>query len=317
VERTPTAPALAFGEERLDYAELNRRANRLAHALIERGVGADRLVGVAMERSIEMVVALMAILKAGGAYVPVDPEYPEERQAYMLEDSGVELLLSQSHLKLPLAQGVQRIDLDRGAPWFEDYSEANPDIHLDGENLAYVIYTSGSTGKPKGAGNRHSALSNRLCWMQQAYGLGVGDTVLQKTPFSFDVSVWEFFWPLMSGARLVVAAPGDHRDPAKLVALINREGVDTLHFVPSMLQAFLQDEDVASCTSLKRIVCSGEALPADAQQQVFAKLPQAGLYNLYGPTEAAIDVTHWTCVEEGKDAVPIGRPIANLACYIL
>ncbi|HGM7482697.1 TPA: amino acid adenylation domain-containing protein, partial [Pseudomonas aeruginosa] len=317
VERTPTAPALAFGEERLDYAELNRRANRLAHALIERGVGADRLVGVAMERSIEMVVALMAILKAGGAYVPVDPEYPEERQAYMLEDSGVQLLLSQSHLKLPLAQGVQRIDLDRGAPWFEDYSEANPDIHLDGENLAYVIYTSGSTGKPKGAGNRHSALSNRLCWMQQAYGLGVGDTVLQKTPFSFDVSVWEFFWPLMSGARLVVAAPGDHRDPAKLVELINREGVDTLHFVPSMLQAFLQDEDVVSCTSLKRIVCSGEALPADAQQQVFAKLPQAGLYNLYGPTEAAIDVTHWTCMEEGKDAVPIGRPIANLACYIL
>ncbi len=301
VERTPTAPALAFGEERLDYAELNRRANRLAHALIER----------------EMVVALMAILKAGGAYVPVDPEYPEERQAYMLEDSGVQLLLSQSHLKLPLAQGVQRIDLDQADAWLENHAENNPGIELNGENLAYVIYTSGSTGKPKGAGNRHSALSNRLCWMQQAYGLGVGDTVLQKTPFSFDVSVWEFFWPLMSGARLVVAAPGDHRDPAKLVELINREGVDTLHFVPSMLQAFLQDEDVASCTSLKRIVCSGEALPADAQQQVFAKLPQAGLYNLYGPTEAAIDVTHWTCVEEGKDAVPIGRPIANLACYIL
>ncbi|MCV4046796.1 non-ribosomal peptide synthase/polyketide synthase [Pseudomonas aeruginosa] len=317
VERTPTAPALAFGEERLDYAELNRRANRLAHALIERGIGADRLVGVAMERSIEMVVALMAILKAGGAYVPVDPEYPEERQAYMLEDSGVQLLLSQSHLKLPLAQGVQRIDLDQADAWLENHAENNPGIELNGENLAYVIYTSGSTGKPKGAGNRHSALSNRLCWMQQAYGLGVGDTVLQKTPFSFDVSVWEFFWPLMSGARLVVAAPGDHRDPAKLVALINREGVDTLHFVPSMLQAFLQDEDVASCTSLKRIVCSGEALPADAQQQVFAKLPQAGLYNLYGPTEAAIDVTHWTCMEEGKDAVPLGRPLANLACYIL
>ncbi len=317
VERTPTAPALAFGEERLDYAELNRRANRLAHALIERGVGVDRLVGVAMERSIEMIVALMAILKAGGAYVPVDPEYPEERQAYMLEDSGVQLLLSQSHLKLPLAQGVQRIDLDQADAWLENHAENNPGIELNGENLAYVIYTSGSTGKPKGAGNRHSALSNRLCWMQQAYGLGVGDTVLQKTPFSFDVSVWEFFWPLMSGARLVVATPGDHRDPAKLVALINREGVDTLHFVPSMLQAFLQDEDVVSCTSLKRIVCSGEALPADAQQQVFAKLPQAGLYNLYGPTEAAIDVTHWTCVEEGKDAVPIGRPIANLACYIL
>ncbi|MBH9309411.1 AMP-binding protein, partial [Pseudomonas aeruginosa] len=201
--------------------------------------------------------------------------------------------------------------------WLENHAENNPGVELNGENLAYVIYTSGSTGKPKGAGNRHSALSNRLCWMQQAYGLGVGDTVLQKTPFSFDVSVWEFFWPLMSGARLVVAAPGDHRDPAKLVELINREGVDTLHFVPSMLQAFLQDEDVASCTSLKRIVCSGEALPAAAPQQVFAKLPQAGLYNLYGPTEAAIDVTHWTCGEEGKDAGPRGRPIANLACYLL
>ncbi|MGU1621933.1 AMP-binding protein, partial [Pseudomonas aeruginosa] len=154
VERTPTAPALAFGEERLDYAELNRRANRLAHALIERGIGADRLVGVAMERSIEMVVALMAILKAGGAYVPVDPEYPEERQAYMLEDSGVQLLLSQSHLKLPLAQGVQRIDLDQADAWLENHAGNNPAIELNGENLAYVIYTSGSTGKPKGAGNR-------------------------------------------------------------------------------------------------------------------------------------------------------------------
>ena len=267
--------------------------------MIERGVGADRLVGVAMERSIEMVVALMAILgrrrlRAGGPGV--------SRGAPGLHAGGQRraLLLSQSHLKLPLAQGVQRIDLDQADAWLENHAENNPGIELNGENLAYVIYTSGSTGKPKGAGNRHSALSNRLCWMQQAYGLGVGDTVLQKTPFSFDVSVWEFFWPLMSGARLVVAAPGDHRDPAKLVALINREGVDTLHFVPSMLQAFLQDEDVVSCTSLKRIVCSGEALPADAQQQVFAKLPQAGLYNLYGPTEAAIDVTHWTCVEEGR-----------------
>ncbi|MDR6358178.1 amino acid adenylation domain-containing protein/non-ribosomal peptide synthase protein (TIGR01720 family) [Pseudomonas psychrotolerans] len=317
VERTPAATALVFGERRLDYAELNRWANRLAHGLIERGVGPDRLVGVAMERSVEMVVALLAILKAGGAYVPVDPDYPEERQAYLLEDSGVKLLLSQSHLKLPLAKGVQRIDLDQGDDWLDGYAESNPDIELDGENLAYVIYTSGSTGKPKGAGNRHSALTNRLCWMQDAYGLDANDRVLQKTPFSFDVSVWEFFWPLMTGARLVVAAPGDHRDPARLVETINREGVTTLHFVPSMLQAFLQEPSAASCASLKRIVCSGEALPADAQQQVFAKLPQAGLYNLYGPTEAAIDVTHWTCVEEGKDAVPIGKPIANLACYLL
>ncbi|WP_207238804.1 MULTISPECIES: AMP-binding protein, partial [unclassified Pseudomonas] len=158
---------------------------------------------------------------------------------------------------------------------------------------------------------------NRLHWMQEAYTLDASDSVLQKTPFSFDVSVWEFFWPLMTGSRLVVAAPGDHRDPAKLISLIKAEQITTLHFVPSMLQAFLQDPEVAHCHSLQRIVCSGEALPVDAQQQVFAKLPHAALYNLYGPTEAAIDVTHWTCLDEGRDAVPIGRPIANLGCYIL
>ncbi|WP_435635616.1 amino acid adenylation domain-containing protein [Pseudomonas solani] len=315
VLHNPEAPALAFGAEALSYAELNRRANRLAHALIARGVGPDSLVGIAVERSIEMVVGLLAILKSGGAYVPLGPEYPAERLAYMLDDSAVKLLLSQSHLDLPLAAGVQRIDLDQEL--LSDFPEHNPGVVLDAENLAYVIYTSGSTGKPKGAGNRHSALTNRLCWMQQAYGLNGDDTVLQKTPFSFDVSVWEFFWPLMTGARLVVAAPGDHRDPAKLVALIEQENITTLHFVPSMLQAFLLDPQVERCSSLKRIVCSGEALPVDAQQQVFARLPQAGLYNLYGPTEAAIDVTHWTCRDEGKDGVPIGQPIANLGCYIL
>jgi len=315
VARTPDAPALVFAGQHLDYAALNRRANRLAHRLIEAGVGPDVLVGLAVERSIEMVVGLLAVLKAGGAYVPLDPEYPPERLAYMLEDGGVKLLLTQAHLPLPVPQGLETLVL--GESTFEGYSEENPGVMLDGENLAYVIYTSGSTGQPKGAGNRHSALLNRLQWMQEAYGLEASDSVLQKTPFSFDVSVWEFFWPLMTGARLVVAAPGDHRDPAKLVSLINQQNVTTLHFVPSMLQAFLQDPAVSSCQSLQRIVCSGEALPADAQHQVFAKLPQAALYNLYGPTEAAIDVTHWTCVDEGRDAVPIGRPIANLGCYIL
>ncbi|SDM94588.1 non-ribosomal peptide synthetase [Pseudomonas azotoformans] len=317
VARTPDAAALVFAGQRLSYIELNRRANRLAHRLMEAGVGPDVLVGLAVERSIEMVVGLLAVLKAGGAYVPLDPEYPRDRLAYMLDDSGVRLLLTQAHLReqLPIPQGLETLVLGESA--FEAYSDANPGITLDGENLAYVIYTSGSTGQPKGAGNRHSALANRLHWMQEAYGLDVSDTVLQKTPFSFDVSVWEFFWPLMTGARLVVAAPGDHRDPAKLINLINQQQVTTLHFVPSMLQAFLQDPAVSTCQSLQRIVCSGEALPVDAQQQVFAKLPQAGLYNLYGPTEAAIDVTHWTCVDEGRDAVPIGRPIANLGCYIL
>jgi len=316
-ERQPQATALVFAEQRIDYAELNRRANRLAHRLIEAGVGPDVRVGLAVERSFDMVIGLLAVLKAGGAYVPLDPDYPSERLAYMLDDSGVQLLLTQAPLlgQLPIPQGLETLIL--GESSFETYSEQNPAVALDGENLAYVIYTSGSTGQPKGAGNRHSALLNRLQWMQEAYGLSAADSVLQKTPFSFDVSVWEFFWPLMTGSRLVIAAPGDHRDPARLIHLINAEQVTTLHFVPSMLQAFLQDAAVSSCRSLQRIVCSGEALPVDAQQQVFAKLPHAGLYNLYGPTEAAIDVTHWTCVDEGRDTVPIGRPIANLGCYLL
>ncbi|WP_256584097.1 non-ribosomal peptide synthetase [Pseudomonas sp. SDI] len=354
VERVPDAPALLFGEVELSYAELNARANQLAHRLIEAGVGPDVLVGIAAERSLDMVVGLLGVLKAGGAYVPLDPEYPEERLAYMFEDSAIRLLLTQKHLceALPIPASLATLLLDEP---LDGYATHNPNVEVTGENLAYVIYTSGSTGKPKGAGNRHSALTNRLCWMQQAYGLDDSDTVLQKTPFSFDVSVWEFFWPLMTGARLALAAPGDHRDPAKLVELIERHQVTTLHFVPSMLQVFLQSlpESMEAGSSVgaglsrdrarsarqeshsadllalrsrsrdtggggvRRIICSGEALPVDAQLQVFAKLPEASLYNLYGPTEAAIDVTHWTCVDEGRDGVPIGHPIANLSTFIL
>ncbi|WP_054886199.1 non-ribosomal peptide synthetase [Pseudomonas sp. NBRC 111130] len=316
--RQPQAPALTFADRTLSYAELNAEANRLALYLRGQGVGPDVLVGIAAERSVEMVVGLLAILKAGGAYVPLDPEYPQDRLAYMFEDSGITLLLTQSHLRdgLPIPAGLTVLDLDRTEAW-SALGAHNPDVALHPENLAYVIYTSGSTGKPKGAGNRHIALHNRLAWMQEAYQLTAADSVLQKTPFSFDVSVWEFFWPLMEGARLVMALPGDHRDPARLAELITREQISTLHFVPSMLQAFVGDENAARCTSLQRIICSGEALPVELQRQTLALLPQSGLYNLYGPTEAAIDVTHWTCVEEGKDSVPIGQPIANLQTYVL
>ncbi|MBK3434232.1 MULTISPECIES: amino acid adenylation domain-containing protein [unclassified Pseudomonas] len=319
VRRTPNAQALVFGAQTLSYTQLNARANRLAHRLIQAGVAPDVLVGVAMERSIEMVVALLAVLKAGGAYVPLDPDYPRERLAYMLQDSNVPLLLTQAHLlqALPVSAPSHCLVVEPDDHWLSEYADTDPDVAVDAENLAYVIYTSGSTGQPKGAGNRHCALTNRLLWMQQAYTLGAEDTVLQKTPFSFDVSVWEFFWPLMTGARLVVAAPGDHRDPSKLVELINRHQVTTLHFVPSMLHAFLQDSQVASCQGLRRIICSGEALPVGVQQHVFAQLPNTGLFNLYGPTEAAIDVTHWTCVDEHRDSVPIGRPISNLRTYVL
>nr|WP_286946479.1 non-ribosomal peptide synthetase [Pseudomonas sp. UBA6718] len=315
--RTPQAPALVFGEQTLSYAELEARINQLANRLRSLGVQRGSLVGISLERSLELVIGLHAIVRAGGAYVPLDPEYPLERLAYLLEDSGVDLLLSHSALveRLPLPAGLKALGLDR-----EDCSAepvTPPAVSLQGNDLAYVIYTSGSTGKPKGAGNSHEALANRILWMQEAYQLGAGDVVLQKTPFSFDVSVWEFFWPLVTGACLAVAAPGDHRDPQKLVDLIQRHRVSTLHFVPSMLQAFLLHPDVEQCQSLTRVICSGEALPAELQVRTFQRLPQAGLYNLYGPTEAAIDVSHWTCVEEGRHAVPIGRPIANLRLHIL
>jgi amino acid adenylation domain-containing protein/non-ribosomal peptide synthase protein (TIGR01720 family) len=314
---TPDAPALMFGEQTLSYAELNGKANQLAHKLRELGVGPDVLVGIAMERSLEMVIGLLGIVKAGGAYVPLDPEYPQDRLSYMFEDSGIALLLTQSHLRdaLPIPAGLHSLDLD--SENLDGYSDANPGIDVAPLNLAYVIYTSGSTGRPKGAGNSHQALVNRLWWMQKAYGLDASDSVLQKTPFSFDVSVWEFFWPLMTGARLVMAQPGAHRDPQLLVDTINQYAISTLHFVPSMLQAFMTHEAVESCRSVKRVVCSGEALPAELARQTLQRLPAAGLYNLYGPTEAAIDVTHWTCRADESISVPIGQPIDNLKTHIL
>ncbi|MCQ3026240.1 amino acid adenylation domain-containing protein [Pseudomonas tremae] len=316
---TPNAPALIFAAEQLSYAQLNARANQLAHRLREAGVGPDVLVGICVERSLELVIGLLAIFKAGGAYVPLDPDYPEDRLAYMMQDSGIGLLLTQTSLleRLPVPEHVQSICLDQDGDWLAGYSTANPINLSHPQNLAYVIYTSGSTGKPKGAGNSHRALVNRLHWMQKAYGLNESDTVLQKTPFSFDVSVWEFFWPLLTGARLAVALPGDHRDPERLVQTIQEHQITTLHFVPSMLQAFLTHPQVESCNSLRRVVCSGEALPAELAGQVLKRLPQASLYNLYGPTEAAIDVTHWTCTTDDVLSVPIGRPIDNLKTHIL
>ncbi|WP_186252495.1 condensation domain-containing protein, partial [Burkholderia gladioli] len=306
----PEDDALVFGETRLSYAELNARANRLAHWLRSRGIGVESRVGVAAERSLELVIALYAIMKAGAAYVPLDPSYPADRIDAMIDDSGIGLLLAQGGLDLPSREGVERVDI--GTLDVSSYPTTNPDVELHGANLAYVIFTSGSTGRPKGVGNRHDGLSNRLIWMQREYGLQRGETVLQKTPFSFDVSVWEFFWPLMVGARLAIAVPGAHRDPAELAQTIVAHDVSTLHFVPSMLQAFVaMPEAAASCgKTLKRIVCSGEALPADLRERVAAVLRGVELHNLYGPTEAAIDVTAWACVDEAGRAVPIGRPIA-------
>ncbi|NMK49941.1 non-ribosomal peptide synthetase, partial [Achromobacter sp. Bel] len=314
---TPDAPALVMGDASLRYAELDARTNQLAHALRVAGVGPENRVGVLMTRSIEMVVALLGVMKAGAAYVPIDPELPAERLSYLFEDSQAALLLTQAAWKGHLPAGAPDA-------WALDQTDlsaypATPVGHVPHpEQAAYVIYTSGSTGKPKGAVNRHGALAQRLAWMQQAYPLGAADTVLQKTPFGFDVSVWEFFWPLMVGAKLAVAEPGEHRDPQALAARIAAHGVTVLHFVPSMLSAFLaggvsQDQ----VPTLRRIVCSGEALPGELRDRCFAALPGVALNNLYGPTEAAIDVTFHDCVAGETGAVPIGAAITGTQVYVL
>ncbi|MBE9178531.1 amino acid adenylation domain-containing protein [Oculatella sp. LEGE 06141] len=318
VEKTPEAIALTFNDQHLTYRELNARANQLAHYLQTLGITPDDCVGLCLERSLEMVVGLLAVLKAGAAYVPFDPSYPSERLAFMLRDTQVPILLTQSHLIETLPDSTATIlCLDRDGWAIASSPATNPVSAVAPDHLAYVIYTSGSTGQPKGAMNTHRGLSNRLQWMQQAYGLDEGDRVLQKTPFSFDVSVWEFFWPLMTGARLVVAQPGGHQDSAYLVRLINQEQITTLHFVPSMLQAFLEEPDLDRCPSLRRVICSGEALPVALQERFFARL-SAELHNLYGPTEAAIDVTAWQCDPQSDlTTVPMGHPIANTQIYLL
>jgi amino acid adenylation domain-containing protein len=316
VQRTPDAIAVTFEGVSLTYIELNRRANQFAHNLQSLGIGPEMRVGVCMERSQEMVVALLAVLKAGAAYVPLDPSYPQERLAYMLEDAWVPVLLTQTALLAHLPSHVAKtICLDTFWETERCEAETNPASGVQPDNIAYMIYTSGSTGKPKGVMNTHRGIVNRLYWMQQQYGLTKREHVLQKTPFSFDVSVWEFFWPLLSGACLVVARPGGHLDTAYLASLIADQRITTLHFVPSMLQAFLLEPNLERCRSLRRVICSGEVLPFELQERFFARFPNVELHNLYGPTEAAIDVTYWACWP--GQAVTIGRPIANTQLYIL
>lgn len=319
VERTPEAIAVVLGDRQLTYRGLNARANQLAHHLQTLGVGPDVLVGICMERSMEVAVGLLGILKAGGAYVPLDLSYPQERLAFMLADAQTPVLLTQQSLleRLPATATAHRICLDSDWPKLAQAKTDAPATSVTADHLAYVIYTSGSTGQPKGAMNAHRGVCNRLLWMQDTYALDANDRVLQKTPFSFDVSVWEFFWPLMAGACLVMAKPEGHKDPGYLVDVIRCHRITTPHFVPSMLQVFIEAPNVEHCTSLRRVICSGEALSADLQRRFFAKLP-AELHNLYGPTEAAVDVTYWACQPASPLAfVPIGRPIANTQIYIL
>jgi amino acid adenylation domain-containing protein len=318
VSRTPSAIAVRYDQDSLSYQQLNERANQLAHWLRQRGVGPEQPVGVCLNRSLEMVVALLGVLKAGGAYVPLDPDLPRERMALMVEDLRASVVLTQAQFSRSLPpQAGQILCLDTDWPTIAHEPTTNPELLTTGDHLAYVIYTSGSTGQPKGVMNTHRGIVNRLLWMQEAYQLTSADRVLQKTPFSFDVSVWEFFWPLMTGAMLVVAQPEGHKDTGYLIDLITRQQITTLHFVPSMLHVFLEHPDAAACTSLERIICSGEALPFTLQQRCLGLL-DAQLHNLYGPTEAAVDVSYWPCRrDDQRTSVPIGRPIANIQLYVL
>jgi amino acid adenylation domain-containing protein len=304
--RTPDATAVLFEDVRLTYRELNERANRLARYLAARVAGPESLVAVAMERSADLVVALLAVLKAGAAYLPVDPGYPAERIEYVLDDARPAVTLTSGDVA-----GLEReLSLLPGSNL--------ADVPLAGSHPAYAIYTSGSTGRPKGVLVTQAGLVNRLAWMQANYHLAAADRVLQKTPFGFDVSVWEFFWPLIQGATLVVARPGGHQDPVYLAELIRRQHVTVAHFVPSMLRVFLAEPSAAACTGLRLVFASGEALPGDLAARFRAALP-AALHNLYGPTEASIDVTAWDCTATTGTAavVPIGRPVWNTATYVL
>ncbi len=306
----------------------SERSDALAGILRRRGLQANQIVAVCVERSAEMMFALLAIQKAGGAYVPLDPDYPAERLAYMLEDTRAAIILTQSKLLRRVSGLLKHAGFDGAAnpqvivldePW--DNAGASENMRSAGAavaatDLVYVLYTSGSTGQPKGVMLEHRALYNRIVWMQEQYGLRSHDRVLQKTPLSFDVSGWELYWPLIVGAELVLLPPGEHRDSSALIRCIEAHQVSVAHFVPSMLETFLRTDGVETCRSLRQVFCSGEALTPAQCDLFFDRFPSTELHNLYGPTEAAIDVTYWQC-ERNASLVPIGKPIANTRVYIL
>jgi amino acid adenylation domain-containing protein len=319
VDRSPEATALIFGEARLSYRELNRRANQLARHLQNLGVGPEVVVGLCTERSLEMVVGMLGTLKAGGAYVPLEPIYPEERLKYMVEDTGAPVLLTQHQFaELLPSQDAEVICLDADWKSISTQDDRNLSIEIEAAVLAYVIYTSGSTGDPKGVMIEHGALANHMLWMQRALPLTEQDRVLQKTAFSFDASIWEFYAPLLAGAQLVMAEPHGHLDLDYLANLIQRRGVSVLEFAPASLQALVEHGGLAESPSLRRILSGGDVLRTDLAESL-SQQTAAELFNAYGPTEATIGVTiaKYDCAQCAGDTVPLGRPIDNVQLYVL
>lgn len=305
---TPEAEAVVLGDTVLSYAELDRRSAALAGALRSRGAGPGRVVAVALPRSEHLAVALVAILRAGAAYVPLDPEDPPARRDALLLRTGAVVLLAET--------GTDGTQLTPFAPGDWPRTGSAPADEVAPHDPAYVLFTSGSTGEPKGVIVPHRAIVNRLLWMQAQYSFGPHDRILQKTPTTFDVSVWELFLPALCGGTLVFAPPQAHRDPMAIAALIRRHGITAVHFVPSMLSAFL-DAPASQDVRPTRVFCSGEALSADLRDRFHRRI-DAQLHNLYGPTEAAVDVTWWDAgPQDRSDPLPIGHPVWNTRLLVL
>jgi amino acid adenylation domain-containing protein len=320
VKRSPDAIALIFEEQSITYQELDKRSNKLARLLIEKGVSNGMLIPICLERSFEMVIAILGILKTGAAYVPVDPEFPAGRIHFILNDTRASLLLSTIAVLevLNLETTVECFAID-DPELLTSYTDDEVVVLVLPEYLAYTIYTSGTTGKPKGVQIRHSGILNRLLWMQDYLSLTAGDIILQKTTFCFDVSVWELLSALLCGAVIVMAKPEGHKDADYLQELIEKHQISIIHFVPSMLDVFLLRADEQKCRSLNAVICSGEELKigtVTAFQKVFKK---THLYNFYGPTEASIEVTAIKLeqVSNYTHHIPIGKPIANICLYIV
>ncbi|PLP98564.1 non-ribosomal peptide synthetase, partial [Cupriavidus pauculus] len=315
----PDAVAVIDGAHRLHYGALDAQAIALACRLRAQGVGPDDRVAIVLGRGVQAVVAVLATLKAGAAYVPIDIEYPAGRRRDMLDDAAVTCVLTDAgHVaELAAQHGVPVLAVEDATA--QSGPAMPPPATLAADHLAYVIYTSGSTGRPKGAANTHGALRSRLAWMQAEYGMGADDAVLFKTPFSFDVSVWEILLPLMSGGRVVVAAPAEHRDPQRLCELVRAHGVTTVHFVPSMLQLWIEEPGLAACSTLRRVFSGGEALSPALCVRVLHALPNVRFDNRYGPSEATINATWWRCdgATPALTRVPIGTPIPDSAVRIL
>jgi len=331
VDRNPLNPAVLCDHDRywgtpvFTYAQLNERANQVAHRLQAQGVGPGHIVGIMVERSFAMIIGIFGILKAGAAYLPLSPDDPPDRTAYLLAHARVGVLLVHAATAAKAPPGPQIVHLE--IPDVYTGPTSNPARVGRPNDLAYVIYTSGSTGKPKGVMIEHRSVVNRLHWMQSVYPLDSRDVLLQKTSFCFDVSVWELFWWALEGASLCLLAPRGERIPQVLVETIRKHRVSVMHFVPSMLNVFLEYLDgrpekvSATLSSLRRVFASGEALsPAHVRKfnETIAQNTGGRLTNLYGPTEATVDVTFYDCPAQGDfDRIPIGRPIQNIRAYVI